>query len=134
MFKKFLDFLRADWTQPEEHHEVGKWKETTVDSQPKEEGVCLDAKISRVLDGDTVEVTICMPLRIRLLGVDVAEKNTELGQAGKKFVEQFTGEVCKIYVPLNSKNILDATQLGRVLGQIWINGKNLSDLVQEFKK
>jgi endonuclease YncB( thermonuclease family) len=133
MFRKLFEYI-GSVRKSSEPEVYGKWKETTVVEVPKEEGVCLDAKITRILDGDTVEVSVTIPMRIRLLGVDVAEKNTELGKKAIQFVSSFLNKDCKIYVPLNTKNLLDATQLGRVLGQIWIDGKNLSSLVQEFKK
>lgn len=133
MFKKLIYYV-GSFRKSNEPEMYGKWKETAVVDTPKEEGVCLDAKLTRILDGDTVEVTITIPFRVRLLGVDVAEKNTELGKRALQFVSSFLNKDCKVYVPINTKNLLDATQLGRVLGQIWIDGKNLSELVKEFKK
>ncbi len=40
----------------------------------------LDCLIERVVDGDTLDVQLFVPLRVRLHGVQVAEKSTEKGK------------------------------------------------------
>lgn len=133
MLKRFLDFFNKKAVK--EPLEVGaKWKVTKISENPPEEGLAIQAKVSRIIDGDTVEVTLEIPFRIRLLGVDVAERNTELGKEAIQFAGQFLGKEVMVYVPLNTANLLDATQLGRVLGQVWVDGKNLSDVMKSYSK
>ena len=40
----------------------------------------LDAVVNRVVDGDTLDVFLLVPQRVRLFGVQVAEKNTDKGK------------------------------------------------------
>lgn len=51
----------------------------------------LDALVDRVLDGDTYDVLLFVPLRVRLYGVQAAEKSTDKGKAVKKAVEEQIG-------------------------------------------
>jgi len=131
---KFFEYLKKTPVEKEPLEVGAKWKVTKNSENPPEEGIAIQARVSRIIDGDTIEVSVEMPFRIRLLGVDVEEHNTTLGKEAIKFISQYLGKEVMVYVPINTANLLDATQLGRVLGQIWIDGKNLSDVMQPYKK
>lgn len=78
-------------------------------------------KIEKVVDGDTVDVFIDLGFsvwhkeRIRLVGVDTAEKNTAFGKATKKLlVDTIEGKKVKLQVSKPDK-------YGRYLGIIFLN-------------
>jgi micrococcal nuclease len=83
-------------------------------------------KIDKVVDGDTVDVFIDLGFsvwhkeRIRLAGIDTAEKNTPLGKALKKFlVENLEGKMVKLQVSKPDK-------YGRYLGVAFLKDSNIS--------
>ena len=83
-------------------------------------------KIDKVVDGDTVDVFIDLGFsvwhkeRIRLSGIDTAEKNTPLGKALKKFlVENLEGKMVKLQVSKPDKD-------GRYLGVAFLKDSNIS--------
>lgn len=99
-----------------------------------------DYKITRVLDGDTVEFEAkFMPpplkplLVIRVLGVDTpekggraqCEKEAKMGAMATAFTKKQIAEGQKIQVELKSHDKFG----GRVLGDIIIDGKRLSELL-----
>ena len=78
-------------------------------------------KIEKVVDGDTVDVFIDLGFnvwhkeRIRLVGVDTAEKNTEFGKATKKLlIDTIEGKKVRLQVSKPDK-------YGRYLGVIFLN-------------
>jgi micrococcal nuclease len=78
-------------------------------------------KIDKVVDGDTVDVFIDLGFsvwhkeRIRLSGVDTAEKNTEFGKATKKLlIDTLEGKLVKLEVSKPDK-------YGRYLGKVYLN-------------
>jgi micrococcal nuclease len=77
-------------------------------------------KIDKVVDGDTVDVFIDLGFsvwhkeRIRLSGIDTAEKNTPLGKALKTYmVSELEGKIIKLQVSKPDK-------YGRYLGKIYL--------------
>lgn len=77
-------------------------------------------KIDKVVDGDTVDVFIDLGFRvwhkerIRLAGIDTAEKNTPLGKALKTFlIANLEGKTIKLQVSKPDK-------YGRYLGKIFL--------------
>lgn len=78
-------------------------------------------KIEKVVDGDTVDVFIDLGFsvwhkeRIRLVGIDTAEKNTAFGKATKKLLaDTLEGKKVKLKVSKPDK-------YGRYLGIIFLN-------------
>ena len=78
-------------------------------------------KIEKVVDGDTVDVFIDLGFsvwhkeRIRLVGIDTAEKNTPFGKATKQLlVNTIEGKKVKLQVSKPDK-------YGRYLGTIFLN-------------
>jgi len=80
-------------------------------------------KIEKVVDGDTVDVFIDLGFkvwrseRIRLVGVDTAEKNTPYGKATKEYLTQLlAGKIVKL-------EVFKPDKYGRYLGKIYINSE-----------
>jgi micrococcal nuclease len=80
-------------------------------------------KIEKVVDGDTVDVFIDLGFkvwrseRIRLVGVDTAEKNTPYGKATKDYLTQLlAGKIVKL-------EVFKPDKYGRYLGKIYINSE-----------
>jgi micrococcal nuclease len=80
-------------------------------------------KIDKVVDGDTVDVFIDLGFsvwhkeRIRLSGVDTAEKNTPLGKALKAYMKELLeGKMVRLQVTKPDK-------YGRYLGKVFLAGE-----------
>jgi micrococcal nuclease len=84
-----------------------------------------NAKVVRVVDGDTVDVDIDLGFgivyanqRIRLYGIDTPESRTrdpiekQFGKLAGKFLEEILGERCVLRTRLDSKG-----KYGRILGE-----------------
>ena len=83
-------------------------------------------KIDKVVDGDTVDVFIDLGFsvwhkeRIRLAGIDTAEKNTPLGKALKQFlVANIEGKTIRLQVSKPDK-------YGRYLGVAFLKDSSIS--------
>jgi micrococcal nuclease len=83
-------------------------------------------KIDKVVDGDTVDVFIDLGFsvwhkeRIRLAGIDTAEKNTPLGKALKQFlVANIEGKIIRLQVSKSDK-------YGRYLGVAFLKDSSIS--------
>lgn len=83
-------------------------------------------KIDKVVDGDTVDVFIDLGFsvwhkeRIRLTGIDTAEKNTPLGKALKKFlIDNLEGKLVRLQVSKPDK-------YGRYLGTVFLKDSTVS--------
>ena len=92
-----------------------------------------NVKISKVVDGDTVDVdidlgfsTILKKQRVRMMGIDTPESRT------RDLVEKKFGKAAKAHL----KKILQAEQItlvshdkgkfGRILGELFVNGEEIS--------
>ena len=80
-------------------------------------------KIDKIVDGDTCDVFIDLGFsvwhkeRIRLAGIDTAEKNTPLGKALKEFlIKNLEGKLVKLEVSKPDK-------YGRYLGKVYLNSE-----------
>ena len=99
-------------------------------------------KVSRVVDGDTVDVDIDLGFgvwlhkeRVRVLGIDTPESRTrdkeekKYGLAAKAFVKDFfkIGDVI-----LTTKKYDAKGKFGRILGDFKCNGRTLSKVMIEM--
>jgi micrococcal nuclease len=91
-------------------------------------------KIEKVVDGDTVDVFIDLGFsvwhkeRIRLAGIDTAEKNTPLGKALKTFmITELEGKVIKLQVSKPDK-------YGRYLGKIYLTKESAVSINDQLIK
>lgn len=108
---------------------------------PPQRGLTTEALITRVIDGDTVEVQPLLPvMRIRLLDCwapetrtkDVAEKAA--GMDSKNHLKRLLMDGQRVLIEIPGNQELDETlTLGRVLGRIWTHDnsgqlQNVSEL------
>lgn len=103
-------------------------------------GLTTEATVVRIVDGDTIEVKIERTLNIRLTdgqkpNFNIAEKDTLLGQAAISFLQQIIpeGKTIKIFIPSeNPERLMDINSFNRILGEIWVDGKSLTEVLTEF--
>lgn len=87
--------------------------------------------VDRVIDGDTVEVTVTRKLRVRLLDcwapeIHGAEKPEGMKSANH-LKELALGANGTLFIPTeDARNMGDILTLGRVLGYVWIDGSDIS--------
>lgn len=90
----------------------------------------LDALVDRIVDGDTFGIQLFVPLKIRLNGVQVAEKNTE---KGKRVIQVLKDRLTKQIVTLT---LHGRDKYGRMLANVrmsdnrdlseWLVGQGLA--------
>lgn len=109
---------------------------------PPRPSICLQATPIRVIDGDTIEFEIKRTIKVRLRGIDCDEINTERGKLAKAFVEKKilprqypeyeTNPKVIIYIPTDAhgNQLIDFVSFERVVGDVWINGENLKQLLK----
>ena len=105
------------------------------DSAPEEPSYSTFGTITRVKDGDTVVVTITKQISVRLIGAWSPEAKADprlpsseraaakaKGLAAKKHLEELClGKEVIVQIPLDPDgDVLKATSLGRVLGNVWL--------------
>ena len=103
--------------------------------------------ISRVIDGDTVEVTIKRTLRVRLQHCWAPETRLDpslppidreaaklRGIASAEHLRRIAdGRECMLHIPTHladgeTQDIGGSFSMGRAIGRVWINGTDLSEL------
>ena len=103
--------------------------------------------ISRVIDGDTVEVTIKRTIRVRLQGCWAPETRLDpslpsidreaaklRGIASADHLRRIAdGRECTLHIPTHpadgeTQDIGDSLSMGRAVGRVWINGTDLAEL------
>lgn len=98
------------------------------------EGVVTKVEIVKWRDADTPIIRFAREFPVRLVDSDKKgqfnspEKNTPEGQAAKQYVESLEGQEYLLFIP--SKNpikLTDVLSFDRVLGELWIDGKKLTD-------
>lgn len=95
------------------------------------------ARVINVVDGDTVDVEIRRVVRVRLLDcwapesrtTDLAEKAR--GLAAKRYLKNLIdGEDVVLHIPTDgSDNVASILTLNRVLGKLFIDGSDVSEVV-----
>lgn len=100
------------------------------------------ARVTRVVDGDTVVVNIDLGLNVwkhgihvRLLGVNAPELNTPIGLRCQAYAQELlvwdwrkTLEDALIIRTYKDKG----DKYGRLLGELWVNGRNVNLDIQRF--
>lgn len=114
------DFIGSFLTQIDQDPALRDAVATEMSNRPR--GTLQKGAVSRVVDGDTVMIG---ERRIRLFGVDVPEKNTPAGRAAYAALNEY----------LTGKDITyqlsDQTTFERSVGDIFANGKSVSDWLVE---
>lgn len=99
-------------------------------------GLAVPCRLSRVIDGDTVEVRCDVRLAVRLLDCWAPEADTPAGRAAKQFTDQQVqpGDQLLLFIPAaSSDDLLAATTLGRALGYVYLRDdrKSLNAMIVE---
>jgi endonuclease YncB( thermonuclease family) len=129
---------------------VSRYGEIMTDA-PKE-GLTKKVAISRVIDGDTIEVAVTWHIKVRILGrstdkvyLNAPEKNTPEGQKaiadvltlltnadwGKNpATPRFKDAV--LYIPAGKTDeLLAITSFDRVLGDLWVDGAWFGQVIED---
>ena len=98
-----------------------------MSTQPPKPGICSSAHVSRVIDGDTLEVVITKLVRVRLLDCyspELSGPQKEDGIAARDYCQKLIDEAdpqILLQVPTSTTGALqDILTLNRVLGEIWL--------------
>lgn len=95
-------------------------------------GITARAIVDRVIDGDTLDVVLQLPVRVRLLDCWAPETNGEsraLGMQSKEALRSLCpqGSRVTVSVPTGSATqVSDVLTFGRVLGQVYRQNDELS--------
>lgn len=93
--------------------------------KPPELGLTARAVIKRVVDGDTLDVELRLPCRVRLIDTWASEDETSDGKLASKQLELMAPEGAKVIVQIptsEANSIKDVFTFGRVLGWVWRDG------------
>jgi endonuclease YncB( thermonuclease family) len=101
-----------------------------AEKQPKP-SITLPCEVVSVHDGDTLTVDVKVRMNVRLLDCWAKELNEPGGtKARDRLRELAAGEDEVIEIPLAGKQSLsDVLTLDRVLGRVWVNGKDVGDVL-----
>lgn len=87
-------------------------------------GLSLRAKVTRVIDGDTVVATLEIPVNVRLKDCWAPEMNSEGGVESKKAMEDLAlGKDVAVHVDTTkANNLSDLFSFGRIVADITVTG------------
>lgn len=104
-------------------------------NQVPESGWTATGQITSVHDGDTVTVAVKRTYRVRLLDCWAPEITGPQKPEGLKSLQELQnvalGRKCTLFVPENADDIGKSTSMGRYLGRVWVNGRDISELQVE---
>lgn len=95
-------------------------------------GLTARAAVIRVVDGDTVDVMLMLPARVRLIDCwapEITGAEKLKGQAAKEQLEKMApvGSRVRVHVPTGEADALgDVLTFNRVLGHMWREGDEAS--------
>lgn len=105
---------------------------TTSPSAAPPHGLSTRCKIVGIVDGDTLDVEVIRRVRVRLLDLYAPESRTKdaaekkKGIAAKEHLRAVAdGRDATLFIP-GSVEFQNVTTLGRVLGQVWLDGERES--------
>jgi micrococcal nuclease len=85
---------------------------------PQSSSTLIPATVTRVIDGDTLDVTVKRTaMRIRLIGVDTPELNQKGYAEAKVFLTQITPVGSLVYL---ESDVNDTDPYGRYLRYVWL--------------
>ena len=89
-------------------------------------GWSTDADLLRIVDGDTLDVSICLVVRVRLIDCWAPETRTldlnekRRGQAAKLYLQNLVDERrVRVHIP-GRRRLSDMLTMDRVLGRVWL--------------
>ena len=85
-------------------------------------------QVSRVIDGDTIEVKKgAVKLTVRLVGIDAPETSKKKHEPGQPFSQQATKHLAKLALNRSvDVKSFGADRYGRVLGEVFADGNNVN--------
>ena len=93
-----------------------------------EPGYCTEGVVSRVIDADTIEVTIVRRFNVRVRNLFAPENSTPEGKElteKVKYLFHSNPEVC-VFIPTNdSEKLMDFNSFNRVVGDVYIKNLNV---------
>jgi endonuclease YncB( thermonuclease family) len=98
-------------------------------------GLTARATVDRVIDGDTIDVSLVLPIRVRLLDCWAPEMRGEdklAGEDAKIFVESLLANRDQVVISIPSGQATamgDVLTFGRVLAHIYVGDDSLAELV-----
>lgn len=81
--------------------------------------------MARIVDGDTLDIELRLPCRIRLLDCWAEELSTVEGSRAKLQLELMSpvGSHVRVHIPTqDASSLTDIMTFGRVLGHVWREG------------
>jgi endonuclease YncB( thermonuclease family) len=103
-------------------------------SENPEPGLIIPVGFLRAVDGDTIEVEVRRKFKVRLRDIDVVEKHESKGQEATDFVSHVLGfaDSIMVFIPTNDPDkLMDITSFERLVGDIYVKGKKLQDLLRK---
>ncbi len=97
-------------------------------------GLSVHAKVERVVDGDTMEVSVTRKFKVRVLGTDTYEKSTDIGKNATIFAKAFLENreiLLFIPAPANEATLTGLASFERILADIWVDGRLFRDIMAE---
>ena len=92
-----------------------------------EPSINLPCVVTRVIDGDTVEVEVRVPMVVRIRDCWAPENNTLAGDESTRNMERVTNARGTVVCPLDGvDNLADVFSFSRVLGDVWLDGEDES--------
>jgi endonuclease YncB( thermonuclease family) len=97
--------------------------------------ISVPCEVVEVYDGDTMTVRVSVDLRVRLLDCWAPELKTKdqaekvKGIASMEHLRKLApvGSKAQLTIPINGDRLDDVLTLGRVLGRVSVDGKDLSE-------
>ncbi|MDD2376565.1 MAG: thermonuclease family protein [Clostridia bacterium] len=90
------------------------------------------AYVSRIIDGDTIEVTIdSKKYKVRFIGIDCPEYTSKIEYYGKESTKYTSSILINTYIFLE-KDVSEADQYGRLLRYVWLEVP-ISNSINEIK-
>ena len=85
-------------------------------------------QVSRVIDGDTIEVKKgAVKLTVRLVGIDAPEVSHKKHEPGQAYSQQATKHLAKLALNRSADvKSFSADRYGRILGEIFVDGNSIN--------
>ncbi|KAB1469114.1 thermonuclease family protein [Cronobacter sakazakii] len=92
-------------------------------SNPAIAGLIKNAKVIRVLDGDTIDIIADKKYRIRFADIDAPEKAQNFGMEAQRFLSQ------KIQGAIVNVTVKTSDKYGRFIGVVYLGEENINRLM-----
>lgn len=101
--------------------------------------ILTNLQLERIIDADTVELSVTRKFKIRIRDVNAPELNTPEGQKAKELVESLFCFVSStnppsitVFIPSNHpEKLLDFHSFDRIVGDLIVNGIDIGQFLQD---